>query len=57
MILGGPLGSGEEVLLVVDSESEDTVRTRLAADPWSESSMLEMGRVEPWTILLDGRSG
>ena len=29
MILGGPLDSGEEVLLVVDSESEDAVRRAL----------------------------
>jgi hypothetical protein len=29
VILGGPLGSGEEVLLVVDSASEDAVRGRI----------------------------
>ena len=39
--LGGPLGAGEEVLLVVDSTSEQVLRARLAADPWSGSSLLE----------------
>ena len=56
VVLGGPLGAGEEVLLVVDSTSEDDVRRRLAADPWSASGLLHIERVEPWTILLDGRS-
>jgi uncharacterized protein len=57
VVLGGPLGTGEEILLVIDSASEDAVRARLATDPWSASDLLEIGRVEPWTILLDGRSG
>jgi uncharacterized protein YciI len=56
VVLGGPLGSGEETLLVVNSVSEEAVRARLAADPWTGSGLLEIGRVEPWTILLDGRS-
>jgi len=50
------LGSGEEVLLVVDSASEQVVRTRLATDPWSGSGLLDIKSVEPWTILLDSRS-
>lgn len=57
IILGGPLGSGEEVLLVFDAAGEDAVRERLAADPWSTSGLLVIKSVEPWTILLDGRSG
>jgi uncharacterized protein YciI len=56
VVLGGPVGSGEEILLVIDSTSEDTVRARLAADPWSKSGLLAIDRVEPWTILLDGRT-
>jgi uncharacterized protein YciI len=55
VVLGGPLGSGEEVLLVINAVSEDAVRTRLEADPWSESGLLEIERIEPWTILLDSR--
>ena len=58
IVLGGPLGSGdlrpgEEVLLVVDATSEDAVRARFAADPWSGSGLLEITRIEPWTVLLE----
>lgn len=56
VVLGGPLGEGEEVLLVINSVGEDVVRARLAADPWSKSGLLEIWHVEPWTILLDSRS-
>jgi uncharacterized protein YciI len=59
VLLGGPVGGGEEapeVLLVIDTSGVDAVRTRLAADPWSRTGLLEVSRVEPWTILLDGRS-
>ena len=56
VVLGGPVGAGEEVLLVVDAADEAAARARLAEDPWSASGLLEIGRIEPWTILLDGRS-
>jgi uncharacterized protein YciI len=56
ILLGGPLGTGEEVLLVFDADSEATVRARLADDPWTTTGLLEIRRVEPWSILLDGRS-
>jgi len=56
VVLGGPLGSGEEILLVIDAADEAAVRARLAADPWSGSGILEIKSVEPWTILLDSRS-
>ena len=53
VVLGGPLGDGVEILLIVDASSEDAVRTRLAGDPWASARLLEIVRVEPWTILLD----
>jgi uncharacterized protein YciI len=55
VVLGGPLGSGEETLLVINAADEAAVRARLAADPWSASRLLEIESVEPWTILLDSR--
>ena len=55
VVLGGPLGSGEEVLLVIDTPTEETARARLAADPWSTAGLLEIASVEPWAVLLDGR--
>ena len=56
VVLGGPLGRGEEVLLVIESSNAETVRARLDEDPWSAAGLLEVTRVEPWTILLDGWS-
>jgi hypothetical protein len=32
------------------------VRERLAQDNWSRNGMLTVKSIEPWTILLDGRS-
>jgi hypothetical protein len=52
VILGGPVGeAGDEVLLVVDVESETAIRTRLADDPWA-NDMLTIESVEPWLVLL-----
>ncbi len=57
VVLGGPIGAdGEDTLLVINAASEVAIRERLAADPWTISGLLEIGRFEPWTILLDGRS-
>ena len=55
IVLGGPIGDGAEVLLIFDCDSEETVRSRLAADPWSKADLLRIARIEPWTVLLDGR--
>jgi uncharacterized protein YciI len=55
VVLGGPLGDGQRVLLAVRAEDAGAVRARLAADPWSERGLLVVASVEPWTILLDER--
>lgn len=54
VVLGGPLADEHRVVLVVEAESQDTVRAMLARDPWSETH-LQVDNVEPWTIRLDGR--
>jgi len=53
VVLGGPVGEGdgEDVLLVVDAESEEAIRTRLADDPWA-NDMLTIESVEPWSVWL-----
>jgi hypothetical protein len=53
VVLGGPLGDGERVLLAVAAGSADEVRARLAPDPWS-GSMLVIASIEPWDIRLGG---
>lgn len=55
VVLGGPLGQGDEILLVMSAKSEQTARACLAADPWSVAGLLTVRRVLPWTILLDAR--
>jgi uncharacterized protein YciI len=56
IVLGGPLEGEREVLHVVEAESEAAIRGRLAEDPWALNGMLRLVRIEPWTILLDGRN-
>ena len=56
VLMGGPLGDGERVLLAVEAADEAAVRARLAADPWEPAGLLTTGRVLPWLLWLDGRS-
>jgi uncharacterized protein YciI len=54
ILLGGPLEGDRDVLHVIEAESEEAVRSRLAEDPWWQNGMLRPLRVERWTVLLDG---
>ena len=56
VLLGGPLEGDREVLLVIDAPGEDTIRARLATDPWIRNGMLTVTSIERWTILLDTRA-
>ncbi len=54
VVLGGPVGDphhGEDVLLVVEMESEEAIRERLADDPWA-NDMLRIESVQPWSVWL-----
>jgi uncharacterized protein YciI len=55
VVLGGPLGDGRNTLLIVNSESEDAIHARLAADPWTPMDLLRVAKVEPWHVLLGRR--
>jgi hypothetical protein len=52
VMLGGPLGDGNNVLLVVDAASESEIRLTLARDPWSKLGILEVQSIQLWTVLL-----
>ncbi len=56
IVLGGPLTSGREILHVVCAASAAAVRERLADDNWAANGMLTVTSIEPWTILLGGRT-
>jgi uncharacterized protein YciI len=56
LVLGGPIGEGERVLLAVHAVDAEAIRSRLAADPWHRDGLLLIASIEPWTIRLDGRN-
>ena len=53
IVLGGPFGDVDSgpALLVVQAESVEAVRERLAADPWPEE-LLTIERIDPWWVWL-----
>ena len=55
IVLGGPLGDGERVLMAINARDEDEIEARFDADPWRPMRLLVTVRVEPWEILLDAR--
>jgi uncharacterized protein YciI len=57
IILGGPLGDGEQTLHVVEAADENEITTRLAEDPWASAGLLRIGTIERWALWLDSRSG
>jgi uncharacterized protein YciI len=57
IILGGPVGGGEETLHVIEAADENEIRARLAADPWAQAGLLRVGTIEPWALWLDSRPG
>jgi uncharacterized protein YciI len=55
IILGGPVGDGEQTLHVVEAADENEIKARLAGDPWASAGLLQIGTVEPWALWLDSR--
>ena len=54
VVLGGPLADEHRVVLAIEAESEDDVRSTLARDPWHQTHLV-IDTVDRWTIRLDGR--
>jgi uncharacterized protein len=57
IILGGPVGDGEQTLHAVEAADDNQIRARLAADPWAVAGLLRIGAIEPWALWLDSRPG
>ena len=53
IVRGGPLGDGQRVLHIVEADSEQVIRERLAQDPWEVMGILRTESVERWEVLLD----
>ena len=56
LIIGGPVGGGEQTLHAIEAADENQVRARLAADPWAQAGLLRIGSIERWALWLDSRS-
>jgi uncharacterized protein len=56
IVLGGPLSDGERVLMAIEARDEEEIEARFEVDPWRPMGLLVTARIEPWEILLDGRS-
>jgi uncharacterized protein YciI len=52
IVLGGPVGERGSPLLIVEADDADSVRARLAEDPWEPFEMLTEPRVEPWDLRM-----
>jgi hypothetical protein len=50
-ILAGGMLADDRAMHLVESDSEDAVRTRFSGDPWP-GEMLDVASVTPWEILL-----
>ena len=55
ILLGGPIGDGQQTLHVVEADDEDQIRRRLAEDPWARAELLKVGSIQPWALWLDVR--
>jgi uncharacterized protein YciI len=55
VVVGGPVGDGEETLHLVEAADESDIEARLAEDPWASAGLLVIATIEPWALWLDGR--
>lgn len=56
ILLGGPIGEGEdEVLLVFNAENEDEIRSAFAADPWFILQIRRIEQIRRWNTLLEAK--
>ena len=56
VLLAGPLAGTERgrlrALLIVDAQTEDEIRRRLADDPWAHTDRLVITNIEPWDLIV-----
>jgi uncharacterized protein YciI len=55
ILLAGPLEGDRETLWIVEAESKEEIRERMAKDPWAANGMLRPVRIEQWNVVLDSR--
>ena len=42
IILGGPVGDGEQTLHAIEAADENDIKARLAKDPWARTGLLRI---------------
>ena len=56
LLFAGPLAGSEgarvRALLIVEADSEDEIRNRLAGDPWVHSDRLVFKSIEVWNLVV-----
>ena len=52
VVLGGPLETRSEALLIVRARSESEIEQRLAADSWYKLDLLRPAWMAPWVVRL-----
>jgi uncharacterized protein YciI len=56
VLFAGPLAGTEtgrlRVLLIVNADTEDEIRHRLARDPWAQADRLTITSIEPWSLIV-----
>src|SRR5260221_6196813 len=50
IVLGGPVGDGEQTLHVVEAAAESEARARLAGDRWASGGLRPIGTIERWAL-------
>jgi hypothetical protein len=53
VLLGGPLGTSDGILLAIKATGESQVKLTLERDPGSKLGILEVKRIQTWTVLLE----
>jgi uncharacterized protein YciI len=58
VVLAGPVGEDidQDVLLVLEAESEAAIGARLADDPWT-GTILTIKSIEPWSVWVRAPAG
>ena len=56
VLFAGPLAGTEtgrlRVLLIVNADTEDEIRHRLAPDPWAQADRLTITSIEQWNLFV-----
>ncbi len=52
VLLGGPLEGTPDVLLIIQANDAQQIRSRLSGDSWTRKDLLRITQVVPWALRL-----